>query len=146
MKSTEVVAKTKEEAIEKALEDLELTRAQVSVEQLGEESGGFLGLGSKRVRVKVTELAEGETDPGEVVRSLLEMMGVKFTLSIERQGEELNITVNSPEDDGLLIGRRGQTLDALRHLAQRITAARGGHNVLMNIDIGDYRARREAKL
>ena len=156
MKSTEVVAKTKEEAVSKALEDLQLTRSQASIEVLGEESGGFLGLGGKRVRVRVSEIAEGDkargdavegdTDPSEVVRRLLELMGVNFTLSIDRQGEELNIMVNSPDDDGLLIGRRGQTLDAIRHLAQRITSARAGHNILMNIDIGDYRARREASL
>ena len=146
MKSSESEAKTKEEAVQKALQELNLSRARVSVEVLEEGTKGFLGMGSKPVRVRVRELGDDESAPVEVVNTLLEMMDVKFELSVSQDEEATNIRIDAPEDDGLLIGRRGQTLDALRHLSQRIVAAQRGHNVIMNIDVGDYRARREEAL
>lgn len=146
MNNIEVEGRDKDEAISKGLTSLGLTRAQVNIEVLDEGGRGFLGFGSKQVKVRLRALDEGEVDPGEVVRSLLEMMDVEFELQVSSNGEETDIRIDAPKDDGLLIGRRGQTLDALRHITQRIVAARKGHNMPVNIDVGDYRARRESGL
>lgn len=146
MKSIEVEGKTKDEALAKGLASLGLSRAQVQVDILDEGGRGFLGLGGKPARLRLRAIAPGEVDPAEIVRTLLELMSVKFSLAVETRGEETDIRIDAPEDDGLLIGRRGQTLDALRHLSQRIVAARKGRNAVVNIDVGDYRARREANL
>lgn len=146
MKSIDVEGKTKDEALAKGLASLGLSRAQVQVDVLDEGGRGFLGLGGKPVRLRLRAIAPGEVDPAEIVRTLLELMSVKFSLAVETHGEETDIRIDAPEDDGLLIGRRGQTLDALRHLSQRIVAARKGRNAVVNIDVGDYRARREANL
>jgi spoIIIJ-associated protein len=146
MKSIEVEGKTKDEALAKGLASLGLSRAQVRVDVLDEGGRGFLGLGGKPARLRLQPVAAGEMEPAEVVRTLLELMEVKFALAVETRGDETDIRIDAPEDDGLLIGRRGQTLDALRHLSQRIVAARKGRNAVVNIDVGDYRARREAGL
>jgi len=146
MKSIDVEGKTKDEALAKGLASLGLSRAQVRVDVLDEGGRGFLGLGGKPVRLRLQPVAAGDADPAEVVRTLLELMDVKFALAVETRGDETDIRIDAPEDDGLLIGRRGQTLDALRHLSQRIVAARKGRNAVVNIDVGDYRARREAGL
>lgn len=146
MKSIDVEGRTKDEALAKGLTSLGLSRAQVQVDVLDEGGRGFLGLGGKPVRLRLRPIVPGDLDPAEVVRTLLELMDVKFSLAVETHGEETDIRIDAPEDDGLLIGRRGQTLDALRHLSQRIVAARKGRNAVVNIDVGDYRARREANL
>jgi spoIIIJ-associated protein len=146
MKNIEIEAKTKDEAIAKGMAELKLGRSRVSVEVIDEGGKGFLGMGSKPVKVRMRALDEGEVDPAEIVKTLLELMEVEFELQVSKQGEETDIRIDAPKDDGLLIGRRGQTLDALRHLSQRIIAARMGRNVVVNIDVGDYRARREEGL
>ena len=146
MKSIEVEGKTKDEALAKGLASLGLSPAEVRVDVLDEGGRGFLGLGGKPVRLRLQPVAAGAVEPAEVVRTLLELMDVKFALVVDTRGDETDIRIDAPEDDGLLIGRRGQTLDALRHLSQRIVAARKGRNAVVNIDVGDYRARREAGL
>ena len=90
--------------------------------------------------------AEDGEVPEAVLRQLLELMGVRFELRVSREGESTDIRIDAPEDEGLLIGRRGQTLDAIRHVAQRIVAAKQGRHQAVNIDVGDYRARREEAL
>jgi len=146
MKNIEIEARSKDEAISEGLASLGLSRTQVAVEVIDEGGRGFLGLGTKKVKVRLRALEEGEVDPADVVRGLLELMDVEFELQVSKHGDETDIRIDAPKDDGLLIGRRGQTLDALRHISQRILAARKGANVPVNIDVGDYRARREAGL
>ena len=146
MKNIEIEARSKDEAISEGLASLGLSRSQVAIEVVDEGGRGFLGLGSKKVKVRLRALDEGEVDPADVVRGLLELMDVEFELQVSKHGDETDIRIDAPKDDGLLIGRRGQTLDALRHISQRILAARKGANVPVNIDVGDYRARREAGL
>jgi len=146
MRSIEAEARSPEEAIAKALGNLQVDRSQARIEVLDEGSRGFLGVGGKPARVRVTALANGEEGSVEVVRTLLELMNVRFQLEVKQEEESTDIRIDAPEDEGLLIGRRGQTLDAIRHVAQRIVAAKVGRDAIVNIDVGDYRARREDAL
>jgi spoIIIJ-associated protein len=146
MKSIEASGRTKEEAVEQALGELGLQRSQARVEVLEEGTRGFLGMGGRPYRVRVVALGEGGGDPAAVLHDLLEIMGVEFQLESRQEEDGLRLRIISPRDDGMLIGRRGQTLDAIRHLTQRVVAAREGRNVVVNIDVGDYRERREERL
>ncbi|MBN2170841.1 MAG: Jag N-terminal domain-containing protein [Candidatus Krumholzibacteriota bacterium] len=146
MKSIEASGRTKEEAVEQALGELGLQRSQAKVEVLEEGTRGFLGMGGRPFRVRVMALGEGGGDPAVVLRDLLEILGVDFQLESRQEEDGLRLRIISPRDDGMLIGRRGQTLDAIRHLTQRVVAAREGRNVVVNIDVGDYRERREERL
>ena len=146
MKSIEASGRTKDEAVEQALGELGLQRSQVKVEVIEEATRGFLGMGGRPCRVRVAALGEGGGDPAAVLHDLLEIMGVEFQLETLQEDDGPRLRIISPRDDGLLIGRRGQTLDAIRHLTQRVVAAREGRNVVVNIDVGDYRERREERL
>jgi len=77
----------------------------------------------------------------EVVRGL----GLDATIEIEDDGETVAGTLNG-EDLGLFIGRHGQTIDAVQHLAQRITGARAADGRRIVIDAEGYRERRETML
>jgi spoIIIJ-associated protein len=86
----------------------------------------------------------------DVVRELLERvvaaLGLKATVDVKSDGETVTGTVNGT-DLGLFIGRHGQTIDAVQHLAYRAALARGeGERHRIVIDAEGYRARREETL
>jgi spoIIIJ-associated protein len=89
-------------------------------------------------------------DTGEVVRDLLERvvdsLGLKASVEVRNDGETVTGTVHGT-DLGLFIGRHGQTIDAVQHLAYRIAlASGGGERRRIVIDAEGYRARREEAL
>ncbi len=143
--------KTKKEAIEKALGELGMRRSDVRVEVLEEGSRGFLGLGSKNVKVRVSK-SDGEgplpenLDAEKVTRGILDPLGIDYKLNVRREEDSFFVKITSKKDEGLLIGRRGQTLDAIKHLVQRILTSQAGQAVAVNLEVGDYRERREEAL
>jgi len=92
---------------------------------------------------------QDETSPAEAVRELVERvveaLGLAATVEISDDGETCTGTVHG-EDLGLFIGRHGQTIDAVQHLAQRVSGARAGHGRRIVIDAEGYRERREVML
>ncbi len=88
-------------------------------------------------------------NPVEAVEDLLEEvvrgLGLDATVAVTDDGETVTGTVNG-EDLGLFIGRHGQTIDAVQHLAQRIAGARAGEGRRIVIDAEGYRERRETML
>jgi spoIIIJ-associated protein len=87
--------------------------------------------------------------PVEAVEDLLEEivrgLGLDATVEVVDDGETVTGTVHG-EDLGLFIGRHGQTIDAVQHLAQRVAGARAGEGRRIVIDAEGYRQRREAML
>ena len=88
-------------------------------------------------------------EPVEAVEDLLEevvrALGLDATIDVADDGEVVTGTVHG-DDLGLFIGRHGQTIDAVQHLAQRIAGARQGEGRRIVIDAEGYRERREAML
>jgi spoIIIJ-associated protein len=158
----EITAKSEAEAIEKALEELDLAADQVEteVETLGKNSKGFLGLvgpKEKRFLVKVKtkeDVAEEEQDKLEKIGpaaegflgQIFELMKISAkTRIVEEDAETLKIDIEG-EDLGILIGRRGQTLDALQYLLN-IVVNRGARTPKrVALDIEGYRSRRMSEL
>jgi spoIIIJ-associated protein len=92
---------------------------------------------------------DGQEDSAELLAELLEEvvdgLGLACEVSVEERDGELCGCVEG-EDVGLLIGRRGQTIDAVQHLAQRILFHGGGSKVRVVVDAGGYRDRRAQSL
>jgi spoIIIJ-associated protein len=92
---------------------------------------------------------DGQEDSAELLGELLEEvvdgLGLACEVSVEERDGELRGCVEG-EDVGLLIGRRGQTIDAVQHLAQRILFHGGGSKVRVVVDAGGYRERRAQTL
>jgi spoIIIJ-associated protein len=95
------------------------------------------------------ELVDGDEDPAVVLRELLEeiveSMGLDVSVEVERSDGALTGSIEG-EDIGLLIGRRGQTIDAVQHLAQRIVFRGGSPHARVVIDADGYRERRAEAL
>ena len=148
LKVLEKSAKTEDEAIALALEELGLDRDEVSVEIVERAKSGFLGIGAQDAVVRVTY--EEEDDPYQEIRSflggLLERMGVEAEMDIQPR-ENGGVTVNlSGPNMGAVIGRRGETLDAIQHLTNYAVNRGGDKHTHISVDAESYRAKREDSL
>ena len=116
-KSIEVQGRTEEEAIENALEQLSMSRDDVSVEIVEQARTGFLGLKNTPAIVKVIyESQEGRAEQVDsFLTGLFERMDVEVSLDIKEDNDSVNVILTGKEP-GALIGRRGETLDAIQHL------------------------------
>ncbi len=149
MKFVEKTARTVDEAVEEALQELGTTKDQVDVEVLEEGTKGLLGLlGNKPARVRVTqkETLEWKAQQTEkFLDDLLQKMNVPANVAASVREDMIFVDIQG-ENLGLLIGRRGQTLDSLQYLTA-LAANRGeGDWVRIVVDVEGYRARREETL
>lgn len=150
MRSVEKSARTVEEAIEEALKELSARRDQVQVEVLDEGSKGFLGLlGGRPARVRVTLLQslEKKIEAAEdFLRQLLQHMGIEATVSSSRgEGDLVTLSI-SGRRIGSVIGRRGQTLDAVQYLVNLVANKVEGPRVRFIVDAEGYREKRAETL
>jgi spoIIIJ-associated protein len=147
LKSIEVSGKSEEEAIQSALEQIGLSRDEVSVEIIERAKAGFLGLKSAPAVVRVSWQFD-ETHAERVdkfLKGLFLRMGVKAKPEIIE--EEGVISVNlTGEDPGALIGRRGETLDAIQHLTNYVVNRGISGRIRVNVDTENYRERRNEAL
>jgi spoIIIJ-associated protein len=154
MKSLEVSGRTVEEAIQKALEKLGVTREEVEVTVVKEGKHGILGLGAEEAKVRVQSLVgvPGKADEmaKEVLETLLTRMGVEASVAsqtkppVEGGGEASDVIALdvSGDDLGILIGRRGQTLSSLQYIVRLIVANQAKARVPVVIDVEGYKQRR----
>ena len=147
-KVLEKSAPTQEEAIAAALEELGLAEEEVSVEVVQLAKKGFLGIGAVDAVVRVTY--EVQDDPYEKIRTflsgLLEHMDVEAEIDIApRENGGVNVTL-SGNGMGAVIGRRGETLDAIQHLTNYAVNRGGDKHMHISVDAESYRAKREESL
>jgi spoIIIJ-associated protein len=145
-----------------ALRELErlhpgIDKSSVRFQVVTEGERGILGVGYSPARVVATvepngeepvRVAEDESEPAALVREIVlritSTLGISCRVEVSEHGESLVVTC-SGRDLGLLIGRHGQTIDAIQYLCNAILARQGaGRSVV--VDAAGYRARREATL
>jgi spoIIIJ-associated protein len=144
-----------------ALRELEkmqpaLDRGAVAFEILSEGERGLLGVGRSPARVvarvpadAVAPARDGESDVGGELRELLERIaaaaGVRCRVEISEDDETLT-GVLAGADLGLLIGKHGQTIDAIQYLASAVVHRQFGDGKDVVVDAGGYRERRRTRL
>ena len=157
MEYLETSAKTVEEAIQQALEQLGVTREEVKVTILNEGKAGILGMGAEEAKIRVEPLAPtpaGESNAAEIAKSVLERllsaMGITATVQpLEKSFIETGDEATNPvafdirgEDLGILIGRHGQTLASLQYIVRLIVSQQTKTWTPVMIDVEGYRQRR----
>lgn len=146
MNAVETSAKTVDEAISEALNRLQTTRDEVEVEVLEEGTKGFLGIiGSKQAKVRVTRKPKVRLKQDvakEFTEELLRRMQVDTEVSTSTEEEVVRVDVRG-ENLGLLIGRKGQTLNSLQYLIGLVVNREGGEWSRIVVDVEGYRDRRE---
>jgi spoIIIJ-associated protein len=151
--TVETTGKTIDQALGNALKELGARKDEVDIEVVSETHGGLLGLfGGKVVRIRVTRrnarvraLADGAEVVRSVIGDVLGFMGVEYTLSIEESSDTTFVNIDSSGLDGLLIGRRGETLASIQHVVNRVYTKRTGRHSRITVDVGGY-VRRKHRL
>ena len=146
MKSVTVTGRTVEEAVQSGLQQLNVSRDRVNITVLEQPAKGLFGLiGSKEAKVVITVIP----DPVEQAISFLQEVTAAMELKadITKVEEEGSVILNVYGSDmGLLIGRRGQTLDALQYLINIVANRRSENYVRIILDAEEFRKRRRKTL
>lgn len=149
MKSIVKVSKTVEGAIKEALEELNVSKEDVEVEVLEEPSKGFFGLlGTKDAAVKVTVVNDPVETAEKLLKKIFLCMKINARASIKREGSQIYIdivNINS-SDMGIIIGKRGNTLDALQYLINLSINKNRQNYYKVLVDVKGYRKKREDTL
>ncbi len=146
MRVVEKNGRTVDEAIELALIEMDLTREDVEVEILENDSKGFLGLfGTKEAKIRVTEKENIHHLAKEFLEETLEKMNIYAKVDVDHNEDGLFATI-SGDNMSLVIGRRGKTLDALQYLSNLVINKDRKDYVHLIIDSEDYRQKRKESL
>ncbi len=147
MEYIEVSAKTVEDALTEASVKLGITSDKLEYEVIEKGSSGFLGIGSKNAVIKVKVVVSVEDSVRDFLTEVFNAMDLEVEISIKVIEEEKNIEVELKGSDmGILIGKRGQTLDSLQYLTNLAINKHSDNYYKVKIDTEDYRKRRKDTL
>lgn len=142
MYTVEKFGKTVDEATSAALNELNANIEDVDVEILEEGSKGFLGIGNKDAKVRVTlKSVSPEKKAIEFLSALFEKWGIDVSVNAYVEDEFLKVDL-SGDDMGIVIGKRGETLDALQHLTSLNVNTGNSSFVKVSLDTEGYREKR----
>ncbi len=162
MMEIEGVGKTKEEAIVKALASLGIDsidglaeKYDYHIEEIEEKGKGLFGIfGTKTIKVKISlkERSLPQKDknvstfsPEEFLENLFNLMGVNAQIEVfNKENDELFMKIHS-EDRGIIIGKHGETLDAIQYLLN-VISSRKGYEKNLYLDLDGYREKRKLYL
>lgn len=145
MKAVEKSAKTVDEAIALALDELGMTREQVKIEVRQEGSRGIFGLGAKDAVVAVTPAIDLEDRARTFLEDVFIAMGIRVNIDITCTEKRMDIIL-SGDSMGIIIGKRGDTLDALEHLTSLAVNKGDVDYVKVTLDTENYRKKRQETL
>ena len=147
MEFIEVSAKTIDEALTEASITLGIPSSEIDYEIIEKGSTGFLGIGSKNAVIKARKKFSVEDNVREFLKSVFHAMDLAVEIIVKVNEEEKLIDVElKGEDMGILIGKRGQTLDSLQYLTNLAVNKHSENYYKVKVDTEDYRKRRKDTL
>jgi spoIIIJ-associated protein len=155
MQSFEFEGKTAEDAIENACRELSLSRDDMEIEVIEPGSAGIFGLvGGRKAKVKVV-IKEEEPEPPagengldlakETLEKILALIPMETTVTADQENGKISLDIEG-DTSGLLIGRKGKTLDALQFIVNRIVNKALDKKLHVIVDSENYRQRRRDSL
>ena len=147
MEYIEVSARTGDDAITEALVKLGATSDQIEYEVIEKGSTGFLGIARRDAIIKVRKKFTIEDSIKDFLNQVFDAMGMEVEILVTKEDDEKNINVElKGKDMGVLIGKRGQTLDSLQYLTNLAVNKQSDRYVKIKLDTEDYRKRRRETL
>ncbi|GKX30314.1 DNA/RNA-binding protein [Vallitalea longa] len=146
MNFVEKTGKTVNDAITEALIELGTTSDKVNIEVIDKGATGLLGFfSSKMAKVKVTKKINLSDVATDFLENIFRVMDLKVTIVAELKEQNLDIELSGPSM-GVLIGKRGQTLDSLQYLVSLVVNKESDKYVRVKLDTENYRERRKETL
>ncbi len=147
MEYIEVSAKTVSDAITEACQKLSVTSDKLEYEVIDEGSTGFLGLGAKPAVIKACVKCSIEDNAKNFLKEVFEAMDLVVVVNVKYDEEEKTMDIDLSGDEmGVLIGKRGQTLDSLQYLVSLVVNKESEDYIRVKVDTEDYRQRRKDTL
>lgn len=149
MKSIIKQSKSVEDAIKDALLELKAKEEDVEIEVIEEASKGLFGLiGAKEAKVRVTLVNDIVQKSDDFLSKLFSSMDIEATNNIRREDDILYIDIEdvNPRDKGIVIGKRGNTLDAIQYLLSLHINKGNSDYIKILLDIEGYREKRKQTL
>lgn len=147
MEYKEFTGKNVDDAITNALIELEITRDKLDYKVIENGSSGFLGIGSKPAKILAAKNASVEEIATEFLKKVFLAMDlvVKVDVNVDEDNGTVNVDLLG-DDMGVLIGKRGQTLDSLQYLVSLVINKNSEKYLRVKLDTENYRERRKATL
>lgn len=146
----EVSAKTVNEAVIEACRKLSVTSDRLDYEVIEEGSSGFLGIGAKPAVIKAAaKIEEVSADDAarDFLNSVFAAMNMNVTVDVDYNEDEKSMSIELSGDEmGVLIGKRGQTLDSLQYLVSLVVNKEMEEYIRVKVDTENYRQRRRETL
>ena len=147
MEWKEFTEKTVDEAITIAMLELGTTADNLEYEVIEKESSGFLGMFSKPARIKVKLKMSVENIAKDFLEKVFNAMAIETNVELIYDEENSVLEINlEGEEMGILIGKRGQTLDSLQYLVSLVINKNNDSYIKVKLDTENYRARRKETL
>jgi len=147
MEYIEVSAKTVNDAVIEACQKLGVASDRLKYDILEEGSTGFLGIGAKPAVIKACVKCSVEDDARNFLNEVFAAMDMIVTVDVQYNEEERSLSVELSGDEmGILIGKRGQTLDSLQYLVSLVVNKNTDEYIRVKVDTENYRERRKETL
>ena len=146
--SVEISAKTVEDAVTEALIKLQTTSDKLEYEVIEEGSTGILGfIGKKPAIIKARKKFDLVDYTYDFLNDMFKAMGIEVKSDINYDAEARNMDISFEGDEmGILIGKRGQTLDSLQYIISLVVNKESEAYVRVKVDTENYRERRKETL
>lgn len=142
-------SKTVEDAIKEALIELDVKEKDVEVKVLEEGSRGLFGfIGAKDAAVRVEVVRDDIGKAKEFLGKILKTMNIEANFELEKGDKSLSVNIVDlePSNVGILIGKRGNTLNSIQYLLSLVINKDKEDYIRVIVDTEDYRAKREETL
>ncbi len=144
-RSLEKSAKTLEEAVKLCAEELGVSREELDIEVIEEGSRGLFGIGSKDAVVRATAKLSLEKIATNFIDGIVKPMGLDVTYNVKNDENGLSVDILG-DDMGILIGRRGETLDSLQYLTSLVVNKYTSDYTKVFVDTENYKSKRQETL
>ena len=147
MEFVEFSAKTVSECITFACQELSVTSDKLEYEVVNEGSAGFLGFNTKPAVIKARVKSSIEDVAKEFLKDVFAAMNLTVVITVKYDEQERTMDIDLSGDEmGVLIGKRGQTLDSLQYLVSLVVNKETENYIRVKVDTENYRQRRKETL
>lgn len=147
MEKIEVSAKTVEDAITEALIQLETTSDKIAYDIIEKGSAGILGIGKKSAVIRAWKVGGPDVEVQKFLKDMFNAMQMEVEVELKEDKENHTMDIDLRGNDmGILIGKRGQTLDSIQYLVSLVANKQSEDYIRVKVDTENYRKRRKDTL